>query len=145
MKDGVGKKMSVVARKKVFDEYLDYYNQTWPTGNLKLCKETPVTLKAERFLLSEIDPGERFTTFDFYQTSSECVKLGIKDCRSFFIALIKATEVLEMICVNLYLYPWKKEIKIIKVKKKRNYHVMSIMTIISLIVCYLYFSIYKCK
>ncbi|XP_071013747.1 uncharacterized protein [Oncorhynchus clarkii lewisi] len=103
-----------IARKEAFDDYLNYYDQIWSKGNLKLCQEKQVTVEARRFLLLETDPGERFSHFDFYFTASECVKQGFKDCRTFFSALIKATEVLEMFCVNLFLYPWKKEIKIVK-------------------------------
>lgn len=115
MKDGVGDQ-TPVARKEAFDNYLNYYDQIWSKGGLQLCQEKQVTVGARRFLLLETDPGERFSNFDFYLTASECVIQGFKDCRTFFSALIKATEVLEMFCVNLFLYPWKKEIKMLKVK-----------------------------
>ncbi|KAL1007088.1 hypothetical protein UPYG_G00081720 [Umbra pygmaea] len=113
MKDGVGNQ-TPIARKEVFNDYLNYYNEICSKGNLKLCQETHVTGGAKRFLLLETDPGERFSTFDFYLTASECVNQGFKDCRTFFSALIKATEMLEIFCVNLFLYPWKKEIKVLK-------------------------------
>nr|XP_029497140.1 uncharacterized protein LOC115113519 [Oncorhynchus nerka] len=113
MKDGIGDQ-TPVARKEAFDNYLNYYAQIWSKGNLKLCQEKQVTVGARRFLLLETDPGERFSHLDFYLTAFECVKSGFKDCRAFFSALIKATEVLEMFCVNLFLYPWKKEIKMLK-------------------------------
>ncbi|XP_010900040.1 uncharacterized protein LOC105028771 [Esox lucius] len=112
MKDGVGDQTPVV-RKEVFNEYLNYYNEIWCKGNIKLCQENHVIGGAKRFLLLETDPGKRFFTFDFYLTASECVK-GFKDCRTFFSTLIKATEMLEIFCVNLFLYPWKKEIKVLK-------------------------------
>ncbi|XP_045081321.1 uncharacterized protein LOC123492649 [Coregonus clupeaformis] len=113
MQDGVGDQ-TPVARKEAFDDYLNYYDQIWSNGNLKLCQEKLVTGGARRFLLLETDPGERFSNFDFYLTASECLKQGFKDCRTVFSALIKATEVLEIFCVNLFLYPWKKEIKMLK-------------------------------
>uniref|UniRef100_A0A4W5MKN2 Si:ch211-189a15.5 n=1 Tax=Hucho hucho TaxID=62062 RepID=A0A4W5MKN2_9TELE len=113
MKDGVGDQ-APVARKEAFEDYLNYYDQIWSTGNLQLCQEKHVIVGARRFLLLETDPGERFSNFDFYLTASECVKSGFRDCRTFFSAFIKATEVLEMFCVNLFLYPWKKEIKMLK-------------------------------
>ena len=96
----------------VFEEYQDYYIQT---GSPEVCKETPVTEKAVRFL-SDSDPAGRFRTVDFYHIVSECSKIGSRDCRSVLAALIKATEMLEVLCVNLFLYPWKKEIKSLKVK-----------------------------
>ncbi|XP_041918096.1 uncharacterized protein LOC121682134 [Alosa sapidissima] len=101
-------------RKEVFDDYLMYYDQVWQHGNVKVCKDRQVTEKARHVLLSETDPVERFTTFDFYHTAFECVRLGVKDCRSVFNVFIKAAELLETLCVNLFLFPWKKEIKTIK-------------------------------
>ncbi|XP_076142764.1 uncharacterized protein LOC143125310 [Alosa pseudoharengus] len=101
-------------RKEVFDDYLMYYDQVWQHGNVKVCKDRQVTEKARHVLLSETDPVERFTTFDFYHTAFECVRLGVKDCRSVFNVFIKATELLETLCVNLFLFPWKKEMKTIK-------------------------------
>lgn len=101
-------------RKEVFKDYLTYYDLVWQHGNVKVCKDRQVTEKARRVLLSETDPVERFTTFDFYQTAFECVSVGVRDCRSVFNVFIKAAEVLEILCVNLFLFPWKKEIKTIK-------------------------------
>lgn len=104
-------------REDVFDEYLIYYEQVWPQGDLRLCQDTEVTEKAKRFLLAESSPGSRFTVFDFYRTVSECLKEGGRDCRYVIKQLIKATEVLEVLCINLFLFPWKKEIKTLKVKQ----------------------------
>ncbi|XP_062404879.1 uncharacterized protein si:ch211-189a15.5 [Sardina pilchardus] len=101
-------------RNEVFEDYLIYYGQVWQHGNVKVCKDRQVTEKARHVLLSETDPVERFTTFDFYHTAFECVSLGVRDCRSVFHVFIKAAEVLETLCVNLFLFPWKKEIKTIK-------------------------------
>ncbi|XP_062327832.1 uncharacterized protein si:ch211-189a15.5 [Osmerus eperlanus] len=94
----------------VFEEYQEYYILT---GSPEVCKETPVTEKAVRFL-SDSDPAGRFRTVDFYHIASECSKIGSRDCRSVLAALIKATEMLEVLCVNMFLYPWKKEIKSLK-------------------------------
>lgn len=116
-------------RMEVFKDYLTYYDLVWQHGNVKVCKDRQVTEKARRVLLSETDPVERFTTFDFYQTASECVSVGVRDCRSVFNVFIKAAEVLETLCVNLFLFPWKKEIKTIKVNHEvtlLNLHSMSL-------------------
>ncbi|KAJ8417765.1 hypothetical protein AAFF_G00226080 [Aldrovandia affinis] len=102
------------AREDVFGEYLIYYEQVWPQGDLRLCQETQVTEKAKRVLLAEGSPDSRFTVFDFYRTVSECLKERRKDCRNVIKELIKATEFLEMLCINLFLFPWKKEIKTLK-------------------------------
>lgn len=101
-------------RQAVFNEYQDYYNQMSSSDISKVCKEPPVTEKALRFLLSESDPAVRFRTIDFYHIASECSQIGSKGCRSQLSALIKATELLEVLCINLFRYPWKKEIKSLK-------------------------------
>ncbi|XP_064193303.1 spermatogenesis-associated protein 2-like protein [Anguilla rostrata] len=102
------------AREDAFNDYLIYYQQVWPQGNLSLCQETEVAEKARRFLLTETNPDSRFTVFGFYRTVSECVTEGRRECRDVLKDLVKATEVLEMLCVNLFLFPWKKEIKTLK-------------------------------
>ncbi|KAJ7985941.1 hypothetical protein DPEC_G00345680 [Dallia pectoralis] len=108
MTDGVG------AHTEVCDQYLNYYHEIWRTkGDIKPCQEMRVTGGARRFLLLETDPDARFSTFDFYLTAFDCVKC-FPDCRTFLGALIRATEMLEMFCVNLFLCPWKKEIKVVK-------------------------------
>lgn len=107
-------------RREIFEEYLMYYDHAWKNGNVKVCNDRQVTGRARHVLLSQADPMERFTTFDFYHTALECVNVGVRDCRSVFHVFIKATEVLETLCVNLFLFPWKKEIKTIKVKLSRG-------------------------
>ncbi|KAG5849298.1 hypothetical protein ANANG_G00108460 [Anguilla anguilla] len=102
------------AREDAFNDYLIYYQQVWPQGNLSLCQETEVAEKARRFLLTETNPDSRFTVFGFYRTVSECLTEGRRECRDVLKDLVKATEVLEMLCVNLFLFPWKKEIKTLK-------------------------------
>ncbi|XP_036399079.1 uncharacterized protein LOC118787648 [Megalops cyprinoides] len=102
------------ARKDVFGDYLNYYEQVWPQGDLKLCKDARVTKKAKCVLLAERSPEARFTAFDFYRTATECMRKGRKEWRNVLSQLIKATELLEMLCVNLFLFPWKKEIRTLK-------------------------------
>ncbi|KAJ8247302.1 hypothetical protein GJAV_G00244740 [Gymnothorax javanicus] len=101
-------------RDVVFADYLNYYRQVWPQGNLILCLDTEVTEKAKRFLLTERNPDSRFAVFDFYRTVSECLMEGRRECRHVLKQLLKATETLEMISVNLCLFPWRKEIKTLK-------------------------------
>ncbi|XP_030621033.1 spermatogenesis-associated protein 2 [Chanos chanos] len=105
---------SPVARKDVFECYLMYYDRVWQHGNIEICKETQVIEQARHVLLSQDQPGGRCTLFDLYETVIEGVKHGSRDCRRFIGLLIKASEMLEMLCVNLFLFPWKKEIKTLK-------------------------------
>ncbi|RXM30104.1 Spermatogenesis-associated protein 2 [Acipenser ruthenus] len=111
MKDGKG---TVTSKDEVCVDYLNYYESAWPGGKLLVCKERNVTEKAKQFLKSESSPGERFTIFGFYKITEECIKASKGGCRDVLNGLIKATEVLEMICVNLFLFPWRKEIRSLK-------------------------------
>lgn len=105
---------TVTSKEEVCVDYLNYYESAWPGGKRLVCKERNVTEKAKQFLKSESSPGERFTVFGFYKITQECVKASKGGCRDVLNGLIKATEVLEMICVNLFLFPWRKEIRSLK-------------------------------
>lgn len=52
--------------------------------------------------------------FPFYQALCECCAAPTTDCRKLLSSFIKAAELLETVCVNLFLQPWKKEIKTLK-------------------------------
>ncbi|KAL0188754.1 hypothetical protein M9458_015853, partial [Cirrhinus mrigala] len=70
-----------VSRKDVFVKYLQYYDE--------------VTDEAKRvLLLSEEEPRKRLDTLDFYETLYKRVH-----------DLKKAAELLELFCVNLFLFP----------------------------------------
>ncbi|XP_066569820.1 uncharacterized protein LOC136758952 [Amia ocellicauda] len=97
----------------IWDDYWTYYREVWPKGQFEVCKEPKVTERAKHFV-SESDPGERFKAFDFYRTVLACVEANKKECRDVLRSLIKATEFLETLCVNLFLFPWKKEIRTLK-------------------------------
>ncbi|KAI1889894.1 hypothetical protein AGOR_G00167610 [Albula goreensis] len=103
-----------ISREEVFTDYLTYYKQVWPQGDLRVCQEAQMTDRAKNVLLAESSPDSRFTVFDFYRTVSECLQEDRINCRDVLQKLIKATEVLEMLCINLFLFPWKKEIKTLK-------------------------------
>ncbi|XP_073691952.1 uncharacterized protein [Garra rufa] len=102
-----------VSRKDVFVKYLQYYDKVSCEGNLKVCSEPQVTDEARRvLLLSEEEPRKRFNTLDFHETLYKCAQH--RDCPRRVHDLKKAAELLELFCVNLFLFPWKKEIKTLK-------------------------------
>ncbi|KAK9971911.1 hypothetical protein ABG768_025252 [Culter alburnus] len=102
-----------VSRKEVFVKYLQYYDKVSSEGDLKVCSETQVTDEARRvLLLSEEEPRKRFNTLDFYETLYKYAQY--RDCQRHVHDFRKAAELLEMFCVNLFLFPWKKEIKTLK-------------------------------
>lgn len=61
------------------------------------------------------EPFEIFKSFRFY----DIVENSLKTLRtSSLSAILTAFGILETFCVNLFLYPWKKEFKTIKVQYK---------------------------
>lgn len=107
-----------VSRKDVFAKYLQYYDKVSCEGSLKVCSEPQVTDEARRvLLLSDEEPRKKLNALDFYETLYKCAQH--RDCHRRVHDLKKAAELLELFCVNLFLFPWKKEIKTLKVNKSR--------------------------
>ncbi len=107
-----------VSRKDVFVKYLQYYDKVCCEGNLTVCSETQVTDEARRvLLLTEEEPRKRLDALHFYEALYKCAQY--RDCHRRVHDFKKAAELLEMFCVNLFLFPWKKEIKTLKVNKSR--------------------------
>lgn len=97
----------------VLVKYLQHYDRVSCEGNVKVCSDLQVTDEGRRVLVSEEEPRKRFHTLDLYQILHKCAQHA--DCQTHIQHFIKATELLEMFCVNLFLFPWKKEIKTVKV------------------------------
>ncbi|XP_076856668.1 uncharacterized protein LOC143510801 [Brachyhypopomus gauderio] len=113
MTNSIGDK-SGVTRKEVFDRYLMYYSSVWAEGHGTLCKDAQVREGAQSAVLTQRSPAERFSSLAFYQILSQCVEYTARDCRNCVFRFIKVAEMLETLCVNLFLFPWKKEFKTLK-------------------------------
>lgn len=101
-----------VSRQDALLKYLQHYDKVCFEGNVKVCSDRQVTDEGRRMLMSEREPRRRFNSLDLYQTLCEFVHL--RNCQKHIQHFIKAAELLEIICVNLFLFPWKKEIKTLK-------------------------------
>ncbi|XP_028812896.1 spermatogenesis-associated protein 2 [Denticeps clupeoides] len=97
----------------VFRDYLDHYERPRDRGPVAACRSRPLAEKARRVLLAEPEPERRFSAFRFYRVALGCVR-GAANRVAAVRVLLGATEVLEAMCVNLFLFPWKKEIRTIK-------------------------------
>ncbi|XP_006003979.1 uncharacterized protein SI:CH211-189A15.5 [Latimeria chalumnae] len=106
-------KSEMPTKQEVFMDYINYYEANWVKGKFIICNEEPVKVKAKELLDSVSKSVERFSSFDFYNIASDCAKLK-KEEDTVFGSLAKAFQGLELICVNLFLSPWKKEIKTLK-------------------------------
>ncbi|XP_022056032.1 uncharacterized protein si:ch211-189a15.5 [Acanthochromis polyacanthus] len=116
MKDGTeAGEQEAVSRQDVYEDYLNYYLELG--AEIRPCRDARLLEKAAQYLLRGAEPSGTFTVFPFYQAVTEvtegCDTLSI-DCRKHLSAFIKATELLETLCLNLFLQPWKKEIKTLK-------------------------------
>ncbi|XP_034537248.1 uncharacterized protein LOC117811213 isoform X2 [Notolabrus celidotus] len=113
MKDGItAGENSEVSRLEVFEDYVKCFLQV--CTEVGPCREDRLLEKAAQYLLTEPELRGIFTHFPFYQSVEEGCRASGEDCRRFLSAVIKATELLETLCVNIVLQPWKKEIKTLK-------------------------------
>uniref|UniRef100_UPI003AAA6775 uncharacterized protein n=1 Tax=Centroberyx gerrardi TaxID=166262 RepID=UPI003AAA6775 len=131
MKDGTGAgKQAVISRQELYEDYVGHYSQMW-SAEPRPCGDARLGIKAARFLQGEAEPRETFTTFPFYQAVMEGREAAglTRDWRKHLAAFIKATELLETFCVNLFLQPWKKEIKTLKTfTGPFVYHLLPVLT-----------------
>ncbi|KAM7408067.1 hypothetical protein PAMA_001967 [Pampus argenteus] len=112
MKDGTGAQPAPVSRQEVFEDYVNCYLQL--CTKVGPCRDDKLLKKAAVYLLQEPEPTGTFTVFPFYHTVMEGSEALSTDYRKHLSAFIKATELLETLCINLFLQPWKKEIKTLK-------------------------------
>lgn len=102
-----------VTRQEVYEDYVNCHLQQ--RTEVQPCRDVGVLKKAAQYLLGKTERGGPFTVFPFYHALTEgCGSLST-DRRRRLSASIKAVELLETICVHLFLQPWKKEIKTLKV------------------------------
>ncbi|KAL8194808.1 UNVERIFIED_CONTAM: hypothetical protein K2H54_036507 [Gekko kuhli] len=102
------------ALRVVFLDFLAFYRTNWSEGKLFICNEAAVKAPARRFLDCESCPSEGFSTFNVYSIAGKCLKAKHEPGRIVFRQLIRAFEFLELLCVNLFLSPWRKEIRSLK-------------------------------
>lgn len=108
-------KAAAPAKEDILMKYVEYYGTKWSEGKLLICNDTTIKAKAKHFLEAGACTAERFSSFSFYSIAENCLKMKKTQGGNVFKNLIKAFEFLELLCINLFLYPWRKEIKSLKV------------------------------
>ncbi|XP_028905629.1 uncharacterized protein LOC114806319 [Ornithorhynchus anatinus] len=103
------------SREQVFADYISYYRERGLEGKLGVCRQAALREKARQFLASASHLPEGLPTFHFSSLVESCCLGGATDrerqtCRR----VVQALEFLELICVNLFLSPWRREIKSLK-------------------------------
>ncbi|XP_072926524.1 uncharacterized protein [Hemitrygon akajei] len=109
--------MGSSSKQEVYQNFLEFYREALSSGTASPCTGEEQVRLGRHFLNSVPSSGHRFQFLDFYRLAQEFVvgtgggqHLG----RDGFRGLSKAFELLEMLAVNLYLWPWRKEIRSIK-------------------------------
>lgn len=114
MKDGTGAdELAELSRRELCQAYVNCYAEV--CTEVGPCRDTRLLSKAAEYLLREPEPSGTFTVFPFYEAVTDSPDALGTDCRKHLSAFVKATELLETLCVNLFLHPWKKEIRTLKV------------------------------
>nr|XP_019959094.1 PREDICTED: uncharacterized protein LOC109639855 [Paralichthys olivaceus] len=113
MQDGKGAgEQAEASRLELYEDYVKCYSDTCP--EVQPCHDVQLQKKVAQYLLREPTPPGTFTVFPFYQAVAEACGPVSTDCRKHLTAFIRATELLETLCVNLFLQPWRKEFKTLK-------------------------------
>ncbi|XP_031471196.1 uncharacterized protein LOC116243886 [Phasianus colchicus] len=92
---------------EVLRDYLAYYAARGAEGRLAACDEAALKARARRL-------PERRGALDVRGVAERCRRARGRRGGSVLRDLLKALEVLELLCVNLLLSPWRKEIRSLK-------------------------------
>ncbi|XP_067905168.1 uncharacterized protein si:ch211-189a15.5 [Heterodontus francisci] len=108
--------MGTCSKEEVYQKFLGFYQKDFVSGNVSPCTVEDQVRQGKDFLDSVPTSCQRFQLLDFYRLAQDFLEAesGQERRQELFQALSKAFEVLELISVNLYLWPWRKEIKSIK-------------------------------
>uniref|UniRef100_UPI00398ECBD8 spermatogenesis-associated protein 2 isoform X2 n=1 Tax=Pristiophorus japonicus TaxID=55135 RepID=UPI00398ECBD8 len=96
---------------QLYENFLAFHQRDLASGNLSPCSGPEQVRQGKGWLQSAA--GQRFQRLDFYRLAQDLVAPRCPRPDP-FRALGKAFELLELISVNLYLWPWRKEIQSIK-------------------------------
>ncbi|XP_032408523.1 spermatogenesis-associated protein 2 isoform X1 [Xiphophorus hellerii] len=100
-----------LSRRDLFEDYRSCFLR--PGAEVGPCRDPGLLKRAAQFLLRTSEPRDTFTLFPFCRAVTERCVVGT-DGRKHLAAFVKATEMLESLCVNMFLQPWKKEIRSLK-------------------------------
>ncbi|XP_038596543.1 uncharacterized protein LOC119919856 [Tachyglossus aculeatus] len=103
------------SRDQVFADYISYYRARGLEGELGVCKQAALREQARQFLACASHLPNGSPRFHLSSLVESCCLGGATDrerqtCRR----VVQALEFLELICVNLFLSPWRSEIKSLK-------------------------------
>ncbi|XP_029030912.1 spermatogenesis-associated protein 2 [Betta splendens] len=113
MKDGTGADdPAELSRQELCGAYVNFYRQL--CKEVGPCRDDWLLGRTAQYVVREPQSTDAFTVFRFYHAVSDGLDALGADCKRYLLAFIKAAELLETLCVNLFLQPWKKEIRTVK-------------------------------
>lgn len=127
----------------VLERYGSFCMGVWSDGGVRVCEDTQLMEEAERVVLTRGEETHNFTLLPFYSIVNHLINniyttdnntntnnkhlININadnntnhtstipsTSTSILHRLTKAFEILELLCINLFLFPWKKEFKTLK-------------------------------
>lgn len=105
-----GARMKSFPSLEVLQDYLAFYRANWAEGKLRLCNEAPLKRRAGRLRVAPAGAWEAGAI------AESCWRTrGQREASAVLRQLIQALGYLELLCVNLFLSPWRREIKSLKV------------------------------
>ncbi|MCI4392967.1 hypothetical protein PGIGA_G00151970 [Pangasianodon gigas] len=123
MTNTAGGETAKAGREDVLERYVTFYSRVWSDGGVKVCEDTRLMEQARQAVITQSEAAPTFTLLPFYPTVIDVISSttttgsstgSSTSSTSVLQRLSKAFEVLELFCINLFLFPWKKEIKTLK-------------------------------
>ncbi|XP_044290005.1 spermatogenesis-associated protein 2-like [Varanus komodoensis] len=102
------------ALREVLRDFLSFHRANWAEGKLSVCNEAAVTSPARRLLASGAGLPDGWGRWDVYGIAESCLAMKGERGAVVFRKLARAFEFLELVCANLFLSPWRREIKSLK-------------------------------
>lgn len=95
--------------------YLAFYRARWAEGQFATCHDDALKRSARRCLAPDGCSWAGAARWDVRGIARTCARLEGEPGGGVFGRLGKAFEFLELLCVNLFVCPWRKEIRSLKV------------------------------
>lgn len=106
---------SQAAPETLLGDLLSYYREWAGAGRLRVCRQAALTHRAQR-LLDTVAPPQLYLPEDVGPDLGATHSQGMPSSAQHVChKLVQALEFLELISVNLLLFPWRKEIRSLKV------------------------------
>lgn len=107
---------SIADRQKLFQDYISHYESRSHEGNVTLCDH-----KLECWGYTQLSDypavlGEFYSQLIRQNLQSKKEEHRVQALKQ----MMKGFAILELICVNLFLFPWRKEIRTLKVGKQQG-------------------------